>query len=106
MQVVIPTAVGSSVDRLSHYAFVFAFLASLAGLVSIAASHICLGVSLALLLASKTPLRMPPAALPLAGFMGLTIVSMLASDDPLAGWPQLKKFLRVCLPCGPLFPIP
>ena len=92
MQVVIPTTVGSSVNRLSRYAFVFAFLASLAGLVSIAASHVCLGMALALLLASKTPLRMPPAALPLAGFMGLTIVSMLASDDPLAGWPQLKKF--------------
>ena len=92
MQAVIPTTIGSSVDRLSHYAFVFAFLASLTGLVSIATSHVCLGMALALLLASRTPLRMPPAALPLAGFMGLTIVSMLASDDPLAGWPQLKKF--------------
>lgn len=92
MQVVIPTTVGSSVDRLSRYAFVFAFLASLTGLVSIAASHVCLGIALALLLASKTTLRMPPVALPLAGFMGLTIVSLLASDDPLAGWPQLKKF--------------
>ena len=92
MQVVIPTTVGSSVDRLSRYAFVFAFLASLTGLVSIAASHVCLGIALALLLVSKTPLRMPPVALPLAGFMGLTIVSLLASDDPLAGWPQLKKF--------------
>ena len=92
MQVVIPTALGSSEDRLSHFAFVFAFLASLTGLVSIATSHVCLGISLALLLVSKTPLRMPPLVLPLAGFIGLTIVSMVASDDPLAGWPQLKKF--------------
>ena len=92
MQVVIPTALGSSEDRLSHFAFVFAFLASLTGLVSIAASHVCLGISLVLLLVSKTPLRMPPLVLPLAGFIGLTIVSMVASDDPLAGWPQLKKF--------------
>ena len=92
MQVMVPANIGPSVDRLSRYAFVFAFLASLTGLVSIAASHVCLGTALALLLASKTPLRMPPVVLPLAGFMSLTIASMLASDDPLAGWPQLKKF--------------
>jgi O-antigen ligase len=77
---------------LSRYALVFAFLASLTGLVSITASHVCLGASLVLLLASKTPLRMPPVGFPLAGFMGLTVASMLASDDPMAGWPQLKKF--------------
>jgi len=92
VQATVPTNIVPFADRLSHYAFVFAFLASLTGLVSIAASHVCLGAALVLLLASKTPLRMPPVVLPLAGFMGLTIASMLASDDPLAGWPQLKKF--------------
>jgi len=92
MQVVIPMTIGPAADRLSRYAFIFAFLASLTGLVSIATSHVCLGIALALLLASKTPLRVPPVALPLAGFMILTIASMLASDDPLYGWPQLKKF--------------
>ena len=45
-----------------------------------------------LLLASKTRLRMPPVVWPLAGFLGWTVLSILASDDPASGWPQIKKF--------------
>ncbi len=79
-------------DPLSRYAFGFAFIASAAGLVSIALSHACLAVALVLLLASKTRLRLPPIAWPLGGFLGLTVLSALASDNPAAAFPQLKKF--------------
>ena len=46
-----------------------------------------------LLLASKTPLRFPPVKAPLFAFLGLTVVSLFASDAPLDGLPQVKKFL-------------
>lgn len=79
-------------SRLTAYAFAFAFLASTAGFFSIAVSHVCLGVALVVLLLSRTRLAAPPAIWPLAAFAGLTVVSMLASDDPASGWPQIKKF--------------
>ena len=77
---------------LRQAAFALAFLASLTGLVSIAASHLCLGAALVLLLASRTPLRWPPIVWPLGCFLGWTLVSILASGDPAAGLPQVKKF--------------
>ncbi len=64
----------------------------MAGLVSIAASHVCLGAALVLLIASRTPLRWPPILWPLGAFLGWTVLSMLASGDPAAGLPQIKKF--------------
>ncbi len=79
-------------DKLSRAALALAFLASAGGLVSIAFSHTCLAASLALLVASKTALRLPPIKVPLFVFLGLTIVSLLASDVPLDGLPQVKKF--------------
>ena len=77
---------------LQQAAFALAFFASVAGLASIAVSHICLGAALLLLLISRTPLRWPPIVWPLGVFLGWTLVSMLASGDPTAGLPQVKKF--------------
>ncbi len=93
-------------DKLGRYAFAFAFVSSVALLVSIAVSHICLVVALILLGASKTRLRIPPLAWPLAGFFGWTVLSMLASDDPASGWPQIKKFFvfTILLVVYSLFP--
>ena len=77
---------------MSQAALAFAFLASAGGLVSIALSHACLGASLVLLVASKTPLRFPPIKAPLFAFLGLTVISLFASDVPADGLPQIKKF--------------
>jgi putative inorganic carbon (hco3(-)) transporter len=69
-----------------------AFLFAVSGFVSIAAAHLFLGLSLALFLASRTRLALPPVAWPLGVFLGWTLVSTLASDQPAAAFPQLKKF--------------
>ncbi len=69
-----------------------AFLASVSGFVSIAASHILLGLSLILLLAGRLPFRMPAVGAPLGAFILLTLISAAASDDPAAALPQIKKF--------------
>ncbi len=80
-------------DRLTPYAYGCAFLSSASLLLSIAVSQTLLVIALVLLLLSNTRLRLPPVAWPLAGFLGWTLLSMAASDDPAAGWPQIKKFL-------------
>lgn len=70
------------------------------GLFSIAVSHILLGLALAALLGSGLKLRFPPFWLPLAIFIGGTIVSMAASADPASGRPQLRKiFVFLVLLC-------
>ena len=79
-------------DGLSRAAVAFAFCASAGGLLSIAFSHFCLAASLALLIASKSELRFPPVKAPLVAFLGLTMVSLLASGAPWEGLPQVKKF--------------
>ena len=79
--------------QLSHFAFLAAFVSSAALLFSIAVSQTFLVLAVLLLVASGTRPKLPAAALPLAGFAGWTILSVLASDDPASGWPQLKKFL-------------
>ena len=80
-------------ERLTPYAYGCAFLSSASLLLSIAVSQTLLVIALVLLLLSNTRLRLPPVAWPLAGFLGWTLLSMAASDDPAAGWPQIKKFL-------------
>ena len=45
-----------------------------------------------LLVASKTPPRFPPIKAPLVAFLGLTVISLFASDAPWDGLPQIKKF--------------
>jgi len=61
-------------------------------LFSIAVSQILMALSLAVLLISGMPLRFPPVKLPLALFMGGTIVSWLASGHIREGTPQIRKF--------------
>jgi O-antigen ligase len=72
--------------------FYLAFAAGVAGIVSIAACHILIGLSAAALIVNRRQFRMPPLWLPLAVFIGWTLVSLAVSEDPGAGWPQIKKF--------------
>ncbi|HYL75718.1 MAG TPA: O-antigen ligase family protein [Bryobacteraceae bacterium] len=62
-------------------------------LISIAASQILLGLALSALLLSHVPLRLPPIKLPLALFVGLTLISWLASGHIHQGVPQIRKLL-------------
>ncbi len=61
-------------------------------LLSIAVSQILLGLALAALFVSGTKLRLPPIWLPLGLFLLGTLISCLASVDPRAGLPQIRKF--------------
>lgn len=79
-------------DPLSRYAFGFAFISSAAAMVSIAVSHTCLGIALALLLVSKTRVRAPRIVWPFAAFLAWTALSAVVSGDPAAALPQFKKF--------------
>jgi putative inorganic carbon (HCO3(-)) transporter len=58
---------------------------------SIAISQILLGLALVALLLSGARLRFPPIKLPLAIFIGWTIVAVFLSADPRAGTPQIRK---------------
>lgn len=81
-----------STGLLARAAFWCAFGSALAALASIAASQSLLALAFALLLMSGARLRLPPVWLPLALFMGWTVVSLLASGDAAAGRPQIRKF--------------
>lgn len=70
----------------------FACAAVLAGIFSIAASHILLGAAIVALIIKRTKPLAPPYWLPLALFLGWTVVSLLASADPAQGLAQIKKF--------------
>lgn len=63
-----------------------------ASLCSIAVSQVLLGIATALALFSWRERRFPPVTWPMAAFIVLTLLSVMASDDPSAGLPQLKKF--------------
>ena len=77
---------------LQSAAYACAFLFSVTGFVSIAASHVFLGLAIVLLLASRIPFRFPPLAAPVAAFFFWTLVSAWASDDLAGAMPQIKKF--------------
>ena len=62
-------------------------------LFSIAASHILLGLAVAILLISHVPLRLPPIKLPLAVFFAGTILSWLVSGHMHQGVPQIRKLI-------------
>ena len=66
---------------LQSAAYACAFLFSVTGFVSIAASHLFLGLAIVLLLASRTPVRFPPLLAPIGLFFAWTLVSAFASDD-------------------------
>jgi putative inorganic carbon (hco3(-)) transporter len=68
-------------------------------LVSIAASQSLLGLSLGLLLVSRSRWQAPRFAWPLALFVALTLLSLAFSPDPAAGWPQVRKlYVLLMLP--------
>lgn len=73
-------------------ALYLAMASATAALVSIAASQILLGTAIVAMLVSRRRWRLPPSWIPLAVFLALTLVSVAASGDPAAGWPQVKKF--------------
>jgi len=77
---------------LDRSAFYLACGSLLSILFSIAVSQILLALALAALLFSSTKIRLPPIKLPLALFLGLTVVSLLASGHIAQGMPQIRKF--------------
>jgi O-antigen ligase len=82
----------STEPLLSRAAFYLSFGSAVAIVFSIAVSQILLALAFVALLASREKFRLPPIVLPLALFMAGTIVSLALSQDPLAGWPQIRKF--------------
>ena len=61
-------------------------------LLGIAPSQILLALSLAALLASGAPMRWPRIRLALGLFLFGTVLSLVLSDNPAAGLPQIRKF--------------
>ena len=68
-----------------------AFLSSAVIVVGIAPSQILLGASLLALLLSKEKLQLPKIKWTLALFLAGTLLAVLLSGHPKAGWPQVKK---------------
>jgi O-antigen ligase len=62
-------------------------------LFSIAVSQILLGLALAALLISGARMEFPPIKLPLAIFIGWTLLAVTLSSDPGAGTPQIRKLI-------------
>jgi O-antigen ligase len=82
----------SSESILSRAALWLTGGAAVAVVFSIAACQILLALSIVALLLSDIRLRFPPVRVPLALFMLGTLISLLLSDDPVSGRPQLRKF--------------
>ncbi|MGH9627478.1 MAG: O-antigen ligase family protein [Bryobacteraceae bacterium] len=78
-----------SLERASFY---LACGSAAAVLISIAACHILLTLSVATLLISGQKLRFPPVKIPLALFAFGTLLSMFLSAEPALGRPQIRKF--------------
>jgi O-antigen ligase len=78
--------------RYDSIAFGLTAAAAAAGLVSIAASQILLGLALAWLLAVRRQLKFPACAWALAAFLAWTLLSAALSPDPRAALPQIRKF--------------
>jgi O-antigen ligase len=68
-----------------------AFASSAVIVVGIAPSQIFLGLALLCLLLSRDKLQLPPIKWLLALFLAGTVLAVLLSGDPRAGWPQIKK---------------
>jgi len=69
-----------------------AFGSAAAIMLGIAPSQILLALAFAALLACGEKLRLPRIWLPLSLFLLGTVISLLLSDDPVAGLPQIRKF--------------
>jgi putative inorganic carbon (hco3(-)) transporter len=61
-------------------------------LFSIAVSETLVGMALVALLISRQELRFPPILLPITVFLGLTLISLAFSPDPMGGIPDIRKF--------------
>ena len=70
----------------------FACAAAIAGIFSIAASHILLGAAILTLLIKRKRPELPAFWLPLGLFLAGTVISLLVSAEPARGLPQIKKF--------------
>jgi putative inorganic carbon (hco3(-)) transporter len=79
-------------ETLRRAALLLAGGSAAAIVVSVAVSQILLGAALLTLLLSRTRWRVPPVALPLAVFFAGTVIALLASPNPRAGLPQIRKF--------------
>ena len=80
-----------SQKNLQLAAFYFIFASAVADLVSIFACHLFLVLAIAASLLARQELRLPPIMLPFGLFIGGTLLAILLSDDPRAGFPQFKK---------------
>lgn len=79
-------------ERLRRAAFLLTFACAVAPVFSIAASHILIGASFAAILLAREALRLPPIGLPLALFIGGSLISLAFSVDPWGGRAQVRKF--------------
>lgn len=88
---------------LQRLPFWLTLAAAVAPVVSIATSHTLLALAFTALLAEwaakrDARLRFPPIGLPLALFLGGTVLSLLVSGHIAEGWPQIRKFYVILLP--------
>lgn len=78
-------------ERGARTAFALTFASAATIMVSIAASQILMGAALAVALLSRQRLRIPPFFRPILLFLVITVIADLASGDPRAGLPQIRK---------------
>lgn len=78
--------------RLARAAYLLTFGSASSILFSIALSQLLLGLAILALLLARQKLQFPAIRLPLFLFFALTVLAILLSPDPVAGFPQLKKF--------------
>jgi putative inorganic carbon (HCO3(-)) transporter len=78
-------------ERATRIAFALTFASAAAIMVSIAASQILMGAALLAVLLSRQRLRIPPFFRSILLFLAITVIADLASGDPRAGLPQIRK---------------
>ena len=80
------------VDQQDRWLLIVAILAASLIHVSIAASQLCLGLGIGLMLVFRKRMEFPRIWAPLAVFFLLTLISLLVSPDPWGGRAQIRKF--------------
>ena len=80
-----------SEQRTARIAFALTFASAAAIMASIAVSQILMGAALAVVLVSGQRLRIPPVFRPILLFLVITVIADLASGNPRAGLPQIRK---------------
>lgn len=79
-------------------AFYLTYASAISILFSIAISQILLALAVAALLISGARMEYPPIKLPLAIFIGWTLLAVGLSTDPRAGTPQIRKLILFLIP--------